>query len=392
MEEEYPRPVKTFDGKTYIDKDGKEWKQRFKTVCYFKGDSAAVQLKDGSWTIIDKNGKLWEQSFKSLLHFNDGLAAVELEDGSWTFNDKSGKLCDQSFQTVYRVFEDSALVMLEDGDDALVDINGKPIGQKFKYVEYTFEDSALVMLEDGNFTFIDKNGKPFGQKFKFIGDYDEDGIAVELEDGTWTFVDDNAKLWEQRFKETSSFVEGLALVQLFDGKWTYIDKNGKLWDQRFDEADIFDYHGGGSVVCIDGISIGINRKGEPKGSKFQEGLAKAEDFEHEGRFFYVNKEFKIIPDDYVEILRCIYNKPETFLNIPTERFNDRKFIGLAITQIKTKLIDMVDGKKEIDDDYIKYSTELLSSIKEKNKKEMTLIKNGDKREKDPLAFIKDFNL
>lgn len=56
-----------------------------------------VELKDGSWTYVNQNGKVWKQRFKAAGSFNEGLARVQLEDGRDVCVDRNGNIYQKKY-------------------------------------------------------------------------------------------------------------------------------------------------------------------------------------------------------------------------------------------------------------------------------------------------------
>ena len=136
-------------------------------------------------------------------------------------------------------------------------------------------------------------------------------------------------------------------VELKDGSWTYVDKTGKLWEQRFKAAGPFD-DGLAAVQLDDGRDVCVDRNGE------------------------------IYQKKYINDLRVVYVRPESFMTLPTEKFADKEFVETAVKQVKISLTDMVAGKDVVDDEYAKYVKELLSNVKEKVERENTKLEEKEK--------------
>lgn len=92
-------------------------------------------------------------------------------------------------------------------------------------------------------------------------------------------------------------------------------------------------------------------------------------------------------------MKSIYEEsPERFLDLQTDDFENKGFIKLACESVKGYLVKQVEGKKEVDDDYAKYATELLASVKEKAEKEFATIAQRSEKKESILKSIKDFTL
>lgn len=159
-------------------------------------------------------------------------------------------------------------------------------------------------------------------------------------------------------------------VELKDGSWTYVDKTGKLWEQRFKAAGPFD-DGLAAVQLDDGRDVCVDRNGE------------------------------IYQKKYINDLRVVYVRPESFMTLPTEKFADKEFVEAAVKQVKISLTDMVAGKDVVDDECVEYVKELLSNVKEKVNKEKENIKleemekektQKEQKKQDLMNEIKGFEL
>ncbi len=222
-----------------------------------------------------------------------------------------------------------------------------------------------VGVDDGC-TFEDIDGRLWPERFKNIHEFSEGlaGVKLDVElDDEWTFVDENHKLWPERFKFVFSFSEGLAGVKLDYDKYTFVDKNHKLWTERFK-----------NIWC-----------------KFNKGLAKVE--LNDGSSKFVNRYHQIF--DTEELGRkcgTLIEKPESILEWKTEDFKDEEFIKKCVETIKGSLIEKIEQKDEVDDDYVKYCQELLTGVKDKIEAEKEKIVQEEKNRQEAIKLIKDFNL
>lgn len=208
-------------------------------------------------------------------------------------------------------------------------------------------------------------------------------IAIK-ENGVPYFImttgpDENDELWDQKFKDVREFSEGLASVEMPDGSgWTYVDETGKLMKERFLDAYSFK----------DGFGRVFLGKDHPDyGSKayvYKNGKA------------YVDKNGKAFAYQKLEdakLAKEIYYAPEKFLDIPTEMFRTKKdIVSGLVKEVRRSLVDSTMEKDDVNEEYVAYCTELLTSCKEKVEREETKIKNSDKMKSDLIETIKSFEI
>lgn len=195
-------------------------------------------------------------------------------------------------------------------------------------------------------TFKDKvTGKVWGHRFDMVFEF-EAGYAVvklsRLDNNSYTLVDEHGRIWKQRkFANIKNSYGDSVLVQLKNGLWACADKKtGKLGKERFKFAK--DFEGEIAKVVL-----------------------------KDNRYIYLNADGVECPGEYVKELREIYYHPKTFLDLPEERFADKKFIYLAVSQIRFSLNSSISSKEKYDafnEGYIERVKEFLSSIKEKIRK------------------------
>ena len=304
-------------------------------------------------TPLDNESSYPSEMFEDLV-FIEGLAAVKLKDG-WTFVDKDHNIWPERFKNNYHFSEGLAAVELEDGL-TFVDKDHNIWPERFKSVNDFSEGLAKVELKDGQ-TFIDKDHNIWPERFSYIDDFYGGLAIVELKDG-WTFMDKNHNIWPERFESVEYFSGGLAKVELKDG-WTFMDKEHNIWPDRFEKA-----------------------------GHFNKGLAAVQ---LKGNLVFVDKERRIYSRADAAKLENVYNKPETFLVLPSERFEDENFMQGAILQVKNSLIDSVKKQETVDEKYKAYCLDLLTKCKEKVQKENEILKIKSEK-KELIKTIKDFNL
>ena len=384
----YPRAVCGNDGYTYKLEDGTKWSQEFLYARDFKGGFGAVKVEgreacyndeNDRWTFVDEKGNLWKQNFKRVHDFSEGLASVQLDNGRWTFVDEKGNLWKDDFSFA--------------GDFHC--------------------GFAPFKLSDNKWMFANKRGGyNYRNVFREVHDFSEGLAAVKVYRGKrsetddelnygWTFFD-GEKLWSKRFKNVRSFKEGLAAVQLDNGRWTFVDKNEKIFENEF--SDVLDFHEGMAAVMTDDGLAFVDKNGrvlqlQKKGINidkyvwsFLDGIAEVGPHSDIPRCC-VDKEGRCFRLDYSNILRDIHRKPECFLDLPTERFNDQNFVEGATFQVKEGLREIVENKKEVDDDYAKYCLDTLNACKEKIERENEKIAEEKAKQERKLKLvdtIKDF--
>ena len=228
----------------------------------------------------------------------------------------------------------------------------------------------VVKLDNGMYTFENPDGTRWEKEYYYAEDFSEGFAVVKTEKENspfypaYTFVDENGNEWEKKFNYISGFYKnGLARVNINDGGFTtYVDRNQNVWKERFFSVP-------SEVSC--GL---MTARGEKKILFF--------DFDHN---FYTKEQ--------ADILKSIYEEsPERFLDLQTDDFENKGFIKLACESVKGYLVKQVEGKKEVDDDYAKYATELLASVKEKAEKEFATIAQRSEKKESILKSIKDFTL
>ena len=276
--------------KTFKNKDGSLWSERFEDCRHFEEGLAVVKLKDG-WTFVDENHNIWPERFSAVDSFSEGLASVELKDG-WTYVDKNRNVWPERYGRTYPFSEGYGLVDL----GAMDSIVGGPV----------------------------------------------------------TFIDKKHNLWSERFKDAGFFKDGMAAVRLDDG-WTFINKDHQL----------------------------LNVRSKSIYGDFDNGLAKVN--YSDGKYQYVDKEGRMFSSEDGKVLYSIHKKPEEFLILPTEKFKDDNFIAGAVFQVKDALLEPVENKEEINDEYVTYCTELLTSCKEKTEQERAKIKEDEKTAEENKA-------
>lgn len=86
------------------------------------------------------------------------------------------------------------------------------------------------------------------------------------------------------------------------------------------------------------------------------------------------------------VLIIIYATPEKFLDLPTEIFNHKDFIDVAIGVVKNSLKRSVAKVKNVSDDYVESVKSLLNSIENKANKEFKQIEE-EKIEREKLIQL-----
>lgn len=183
-------------------------------------------------------------------------------------------------------------------------------------------------------------GHRFDMVFHFYGGYAVVKLS-RLDNNSYTLVDEHGRIWKQRrFANIQNSYGDSVLVKLKNGLWACADKKtGKLEKERFTSAEYFE----GEIAKV---------------------VLK-------GRRIYLNADGVECPGEYVKELREIYYHPKTFLDLPEERFADKKFIYLAVSQIRFSLNSSISSKEKYDafnEGYIERVKEFLKSIKEKIRK------------------------
>ena len=184
-------------------------------------------------------------------------------------------------------------------------------------------------------------GHRFDMVFHFYGGYAVVKLS-RLDNNSYTLVDEHGRIWKQRkFANIKNSYGDSVLVQLKNGLWACADKKtGKLGKERFKFAK--DFEGEIAKVVL-----------------------------KDNRYIYLNADGVECPGEYVKELREIYYHPKTFLDLPEERFADKKFIYLAVSQIRFSLNSSISSKEKYDafnEGYIERVKEFLKSIKEKIRK------------------------
>lgn len=145
---------------------------------------------------------------------------------------------------------------------------------------------------------------------------------------------------------------------VFIGAYIFKDTNGEYWDQVFIEA--FD---------------------------FVEGLSKVQ--LQDGKWMWVDKDRRMFTEKQAEILKGIYREPVKFLELKTEDFRDKDFIAGAVLKVKEALLQPIEDKADVIDDYAKYCEELLTQVKKKKKDELEVIAKQDKENRQKKTELKD---
>ena len=112
---------------------------------------------------------------------------------------------------------------------------------------------------------------------------------------------------------------------------------------------------------------------------FLDGFAKVQ--LEDGSLAYVDKDGNTLKQNQIEALEKIDERPESFLELPTEEFKDQSFIKLATERVKNSLTKVVSKK---DEDYEKYATELMTAVEDKVEKENKKIAEQNKQISLPL--------
>ena len=196
---------------------------------------------------------------------------------------------------------------------------------------------------------------------------------MQLQDGSWTFVDENGKLWKQRFKWCNNFKKGLAEVQLLNSQWVYVDKAGVLYDSKFEARQAI---ANSKIEHTNNSST--NNNSNTTNVKKLTGLLKQMQM----------SDIKKLNDNK-KILDEISKTPSKFLDLPTQLFKDEKFIKDCVLRIRTVLKAGVDTADDINE-YAKYCTNLLNSVKEKVEKEKSKLEESETKKQNLLNTIDNF--
>ena len=196
---------------------------------FFKG-YAKIQREDGKWSFINTDGKQIGDWYKSVSNFENGYACVRRADWSASFiNTEGQQVCDW-YKFITPFHNGFASIMRGDGKWSFINTKLEHIGGLYIDIRAFTNGFAAVQREDGKWSFINTDGKQIGDWYQANENFNEDGIAkVQRDDDKLSFINTQGKRICGWLDYTQDFNNGITIVK-FDNHIYYMNIYGELFD------------------------------------------------------------------------------------------------------------------------------------------------------------------